>query len=98
MIAIISLYRVFRKNCVFSQFTATPPYLHRCKIPSKLSTQSECTVTGWYFFVQPITAECWRGRGGKLSIILGKHTIFKHPVNGAKFSSAKNGRTDNRTI
>ena len=37
---------------------------------------------GRYFFVQPIGAECWRGRGGKLSRILGKkNTIFKkHPV------------------
>ena len=55
------------------------PRLHRCNRPSTLSTQCECTVTliGWYFFVQPIAAECWRrGRGGKLSRILGKkHNI-----------------------
>ena len=32
-------------------------------------------------FVQPIAAECRRGRGGKLSRILGKNTKFnKHPV------------------
>ena len=32
-------------------------------------------------FVPPIAAECWRGRGGKLSTILGKNTIFnEHPV------------------
>ena len=33
-------------------------------------------------FVQPIAAECWCGRGGKLSRILGKkNTIFnEHPV------------------
>ena len=50
------------------------PRLHRCKRPSKLSTQCECTVNpiGLYFFVQPIAAECWRGKGGKLSRILGK--------------------------
>ena len=54
------------------------PRLHRCKRPSKLSTQCECTVTpiGWQFFVQPIAAESWRGRGGTLSRILGKkHNI-----------------------
>ena len=52
-------------------------------IAVKLSTQCECTVTpiGCSFIVQPIAAECWRGRGGKLSRILGKNTIFnEHPV------------------
>ena len=71
------IYRVFRKNCVFSQFTASPP-LYRCKRPSKLSTQCECSVTpiGWSLIVQPIAAECWRGRGGKLSRVLcKKHNI-----------------------
>ena len=28
------------------------------------------------FFVQPIAAECWRGRGGKLKRILGKQTQY----------------------
>jgi len=28
------------------------------------------------FFVQPIAAECWRGRGGKLLRILGKKTQY----------------------
>ena len=59
------------------------PRLHCCKRPLKLSTQCECTVTpiGWQFFVQPIAAECWRGKSGKLSRILGKDTIFnEHPV------------------
>ena len=33
------------------------------------------------FFLQPIAAECWRERGGKLSRILEKNTIFnEHPV------------------
>ena len=37
------------------------------------------------FFVQPIAAECWRGRGGKLSRILGKNAIFnEHPVYQSK--------------
>ena len=63
------------------------PRLHRCKRPSKFSTQCDCTVThpiGWNFFVQPIAAECWRGRGGKLLRILGKNTIFnEHPVDNS---------------
>ena len=59
---------------VQEKFVQPLPRLHRCKRPTKLSTLCECTVTpiGWYFFVQPIAAECWRGRGGKLSRILGK--------------------------
>ena len=33
------------------------------------------------FFVQLIAAECWQGRGGKLTRILGKNTIInEHPV------------------
>ena len=71
-------------------------------LPSGLSTQCECTVTpiGWYFFVQPIAAECWRGRGGKLSRVLGKNTIFnEHPVLHTHLQTAiltnrrQNGRT-----
>ena len=53
------------------------PRLHRCKKPSKLSTQCECTVIpiGRLFYVQPIAAECWRGNSRK------KNTIFiEHPV------------------
>merc|ERR1711860_278717 len=71
-------------NIVFFHNSLQPlPRLHRCKRPSKLSAQCECTVSliGWTFFVQPIGAECWRGRGGKPSRILGKNTIFnEHPV------------------
>ena len=43
-----------KKIVFFSQFTATPfPRLHRCKRPSKLSTQCKCTVTpiGWLIFL-----------------------------------------------
>ena len=80
IILIIKIWytRMFGKNCVFLQFTATPPRLHRCQRPSKLSTQCECTVNppGWYFFVHHITAECWRGRGDKLSIFFGKETQY----------------------
>ena len=75
---------MFRKNCVFFSKLLQPlPRIHRCKNPSMLSIQCDCKVNpfGWYFFVQPIAAECWRGRGGKLSRILGKNTIFnEHPV------------------
>ena len=73
------MYRVFRKNCGFFYNSLQPlPRLHRCKRPSKLSTQSECTVApiGWSFSLQPIGTERWRRRGGKLSKILEKNTIF----------------------
>ena len=71
----ITLCTGFSGKIVFFHNSLQPlPRLHRCKRPSKLSTQCECTVTpiGWYFFVQPIAAEFWRGRGGKLSK---KHNI-----------------------
>ena len=44
---------------------------------------SECTVTliGWQFSVQPIAAQCWRGRIRKILEILEKNAIFnEHPV------------------
>ena len=43
----VFMYMMFMKNCVFSQFTATPP--SPTKRPSKLLTQCKCTVTplGW---------------------------------------------------
>ena len=45
------------------------PGLHRCKRPSKHSY--------WMvFFVQPITAKCWCGRGGKLLRILEKKYLM----------------------
>ena len=43
---------MFRKNCVFFHNSLQPlPRLHRCKRPSKLSIQCECTVIpdGWKF-------------------------------------------------
>ena len=66
------------KIVFFSNSLQPLPRLHRCKRPSKLSTQCECTVSpiGWPFFVQPIAAKCWRGRGGKLSRFLGKRTQY----------------------
>ena len=62
------------KLCFLHDSMQPLPRLHCCKRSSKLSTQCECTVTpiGWQFFVEPIAAEFWRGRGGKLSKILGK--------------------------
>ena len=59
------------------------PRLHRCKRPSNsqrnVSVQSP--VMAGNVFVQPIAAECWRGRGGKLSRILGiKHNVNEHSV------------------
>ena len=67
---------------------------------SKLSTQYECRVTpiGRQFFVQPIAAECLRGRSGKLSRILGKNTIFnEHPVFKSPFFIKSFQPTDRRT-
>ena len=66
--------------CFFHNLLQPLPRLHRCKRSSKRSTQCKCTVTpiGRSFFVHPIAAECWRGRGGKLSK---KNTILnEHPV------------------
>ena len=70
-ISMCSKYRVFRKKYVFSHFTATLPRLHIAL--QSFSMQCECTVApiGWPFFVQPIADECLRGRGVKLSRILG---------------------------
>ena len=83
------LYTGCSGKIVFFHNSLQPiPRLHCCKRPLKLSAQCECTVTpiGWYFFVQPIAAECWRGRGGKLSRILGKNTILnEHPVYNTLF-------------
>ena len=71
-------YRVFRKNCVFSQFTATPPSPTSLWETFKaLNVMRVYSHSYWLvIFVQPIADKCWRGRGGKLSTILGKkHNI-----------------------
>ena len=64
-----AMYRVFRNNVLVHNSLHPLPRLHRCKRPSKHSY--------WMlFFVQPTTAKCWCGRGGKLLRILGKkHNI-----------------------
>ena len=41
----ISNYRVFMKIVFFLSLLQPLPLLHRCKTPSELSTQCECTVT-----------------------------------------------------
>ena len=49
------------------------------------------------FFVQPIAAECWRGRGGKLWGILGKYlmnTLYVH-IKGQKSFHALFAFADN---
>ena len=67
----IYIQGVQEKLC-FSQFTATP-LSPTCKRPSMLSMQCNCTVILMAgIFVQPIAAECWRGRRSKLSRILEK--------------------------
>ena len=67
-------YRVFIKNCVFSELSATH-ILHVVEwqliIARDPSVQSLLLVDQ-----QPIAAECWQGRGGELSRILEKkHNI-----------------------
>ena len=84
----------------FSQNSLQPlPRLQCCKRPSKLSTQCECTITpiGWLFFVQPIAAECLRGRGGKLSRMFEKKQYLMNtlylglyfPVQWSRFSALR---------
>ena len=49
-------------------------------LPSPQRNASEQSLL-WYFFGQPIAAECWLGIDGKLSNIILKSTIYnKHPV------------------
>ena len=69
-------YSVFRKNCAFSQFTATPPS-PTFKVLNAVWMYSH---SYWLtFFVQPIAAECWRGRRDKLSGILGEKNTWWTP-------------------
>ena len=68
---------VQEKLC-FSQFTAIPPSPTLLEETFKaLNAMRVYSHSYWLvFYVQPIAAECWRGRGGKLSRILGKkHNI-----------------------
>ena len=58
------------KNCVFSHFTAYIAVRDLQSSQRYASVQSLPLADN--FFLQPIAAECWRGRGGKLSRILGK--------------------------
>ena len=44
----------------------------RVRQSSHRNASVESLLLAGYFFVQPIAAECWRGRVGKLSRILGK--------------------------
>ena len=54
-----------QENLCFFHNSLQPLHrLHRCKGPPKLSTQCECTAT----CNCTTNAECWRGRGGILSI------------------------------
>ena len=65
------MYRVFRRNCVFSQFTATPPspssLWETFKVLNAMRVYSHS-----YWLVIFCTTNCRRGRGGKLSRIPGK--------------------------
>ena len=68
----------------FSQFTSTPPSSPLSLLETFKAFNAMRVYSHYYLrviFVQPIAAECWRGRGGKLLRILGKNTIFhEHPL------------------
>ena len=64
----VRIYRVFRKNVFF---------FHNSLQPLPLAYIAVYSHSYWLvFFVQPIAAKSWRGRGGKLSRILEKNTKF----------------------
>ena len=56
------------------------PFLAYIAVKDLQSSQRNASVQSLLlagnFFVQPIAAECWRGRGGKLSRNLGKKTQY----------------------
>ena len=58
-------YRVFRKKCVFYSSLQPLPLLHRRAVRDLQSSQRNASE-------QSLLAECWRGKGGKFSRILGK--------------------------
>ena len=73
------LNRVFRKKCVFF-ITHCNPTLAYVSLQENFKALSamECTVTPivwqiWPTSVQPIVAQCLRGRGGKIIKVLGKN-------------------------
>ena len=75
------VYRVFRKNCAFLTIYCNPSlaYIVVRDLQSYQHMQVYSHSHWLVIFVQPIAAEFWRG--GKLSRILGKNTIFnEHPV------------------
>ena len=59
-----STFKVFRKNYVCFTIHCNP-FLAHVAVRDLQSSQRNVSV-------QPIAAECWQGRGGKLSRILGK--------------------------
>ena len=64
-----SIYRVFRKNCVFSHFMQTLPRLHH----ETFKALNAMRVYSYsYWLVIFCTTNSCRGRGGKLSRILRK--------------------------
>ena len=82
------MFTIIQKNCIFLTIhcNASLAYI---TVRDLLSSQRNASVQSLLlannFFVQPIAAECWRGRGGKLSRIRGKNTNFnEHPVHARK--------------
>ena len=73
-------YRVFRKNCVFFFKIHCNPSLRAFQSSQRYASVQPLLLAG-NFFLQIIATKCWRGRGGKLSRIFEKKTIFnEHPV------------------
>ena len=72
-------YRLLRKNCVFFPIHCNLSLAY-IAVRDLQSSQSNASVQSLRF-VQPIAAEYWRMRGGKLSRIFEKNTVFnEHPV------------------
>ena len=72
---------VQEKLCFFTIHCV--PSLAYIAVRGSQSSQRNASVQSYWLiiFVQTIAVECWRGRGGKLSRIFGKNTIFdEHPV------------------
>ena len=73
-------YRVFRKNCVFSQFTATPPSPTSLQSSQSNARVQSLLLTGNYLYNQYQPSAC-EGSEANSREYLEKNTIFdEHPV------------------
>ena len=77
-----STYRVSRKKCGFFTIHCNAYIVVKDLQSSQQNASVQSLLLAGNFLLQPIAAECWRGRGGKLSRILGKtqylmNTLYK---------------------